>query len=64
MMGNGEASGPAMGLYALAARDMFRLIAQEGEMLQSLQVFVSSADKRDSAPHLRLLRAVSLTRHR
>jgi hypothetical protein len=40
-MGNGEASGPAMGLYALAARDMFRLIQNGGEKLQSLQVFLS-----------------------
>jgi kinesin family protein 2/24 len=40
-MGNGEASGPAMGLYALAARDMFRLLSAGGEQLASLQVYVS-----------------------
>jgi len=41
MMGNGEASGPAMGLYAMAARDMFRLLQSGGEKLASLQVFCS-----------------------
>ena len=41
MMGDGQASGPAMGLYALAARDMFRLISSGGEETSQLQVYVS-----------------------
>jgi len=41
MMGNGEASGPAMGLYAMAARDMFRLLQSGGEQFASIQVFVA-----------------------
>lgn len=40
-MGNGEPSGPGMGLYALAARDMFRTIASSGERYAELQVWVS-----------------------
>lgn len=41
MLGDGQPSGPGMGLYALAARDLFRLIASNGERYGELQVWVS-----------------------
>ena len=41
MMGSGEESGPFMGLYALAARDMFQTIASSSSRYGDLQVYVS-----------------------
>jgi kinesin family protein 2/24 len=41
MMGNGESSGPGMGLFALATRDMFRVMQSNPEKYGHLQVWVS-----------------------
>lgn len=51
MLGNGEESGPGMGLYAMAARDVFSLIAASGPRYAELQVFCSYYESQKQHTH-------------